>query len=122
MGLTKRPHTAVIVRLSFAAILCALILVPNPGTSRADYSRQKAEATDENNAAAMSYVAMPSGDAVITVTTTADDLTPNDGSVSLREAITASNAGNDLGDPDITAQSPGSFDVRVAEVIPGIAC
>src|SRR5947209_1871013 len=40
--------------------------------------------------------------AVITVTTTADDLTPNDGSVSLREAITAVNAGNNLGDLDIT--------------------
>src|SRR5262245_23718826 len=47
--------------------------------------------------------------ATITVTTVTDDLTPNDGSVSLREAITAINAGNDLGDPDITAQSPGTF-------------
>src|SRR6266851_375382 len=47
--------------------------------------------------------------AVITVTTVADDITPNDGSVSLREAITAVNAGNDLGDPDITAQNPGTF-------------
>src|SRR5437879_11787613 len=47
--------------------------------------------------------------ATITVTTTADDITPNDGSVSLREAIIAVNAGNDLGDPDITAQNPGTF-------------
>src|SRR5437773_745000 len=47
--------------------------------------------------------------AVITVTTVSDDLTPNDGSLSLREAITAINAGNDLGDPDITAQNPGTF-------------
>jgi len=47
--------------------------------------------------------------ALITVTTTADDLTPNDGTVSLREAITAINAGNDLGDADITAQHPGAF-------------
>src|SRR5439155_26778669 len=47
--------------------------------------------------------------ATITVTTTADDITPNDGSVSLREAITAINAGNDLGDPDIVAENPGSF-------------
>jgi CSLREA domain-containing protein len=47
--------------------------------------------------------------AVVTVTTTADDITPNDGSVSLREAITAINAGNDLGDPDLTAQNPGTF-------------
>src|SRR5437660_2014837 len=47
--------------------------------------------------------------AVIFVTTTADDLTPNDGSVSLREAITAINAGNTLGDTDILAQNPGAF-------------
>src|SRR5262245_22626499 len=47
--------------------------------------------------------------ATITVNTALDDLTPNDGSVSLREAITAMNAGNDLGDPNITAQSPGTF-------------
>src|SRR5712692_4738715 len=47
--------------------------------------------------------------AVITGTTSADDITPNDGSVSLREAITSINAGNDLGDPDITAQNPGTF-------------
>ena len=36
-------------------------------------------------------------------------MTPNDGTVSLREAITAINAGNNLGDPDITAQNPGTF-------------
>jgi CSLREA domain-containing protein len=47
--------------------------------------------------------------AVLLVTTTADDITPNDGSVSLREAITAINAGNSLGDPDIIAQNPGTF-------------
>src|ERR1051325_5688634 len=47
--------------------------------------------------------------AVITVNTNADDLTPNDGSVSLREAITAINSGNDLGDSDITNQNPGTF-------------
>lgn len=47
--------------------------------------------------------------AVVTVTTAADDLTPNDGSVSLREAMTAVNAGNDLGDPDITAHTTGTF-------------
>ncbi len=39
--------------------------------------------------------------ATLTVTTTADDLTPGDGTVSLREAITAINAGNNLGDADI---------------------
>jgi streptogramin lyase len=50
--------------------------------------------------------------AIVTVTTAQDDITPNDGSVSLREAITAVNAGNDLGDPDITAQSPGTFGVN----------
>ena len=39
--------------------------------------------------------------AVITVTTTADDLTPGDGTVSLREAITAINTANAALDPDI---------------------
>ena len=52
--------------------------------------------------------------ATVTVTTIADDLTPNDASVSLCEAITAINAGNDLADPDITAQSPGTFGVTTA--------
>jgi CSLREA domain-containing protein len=42
--------------------------------------------------------------AVITVTTAADDETPDDGTVSLREAILAANANSDLGDPDIIAQ------------------
>jgi CSLREA domain-containing protein len=50
--------------------------------------------------------------ATITVTTTADDITPNDGTVSLREAITAINAGTNLGDPDIIAQNPGTFGVN----------
>src|SRR5262249_29412878 len=50
--------------------------------------------------------------ATIMVTTTADDIIPNDGSVSLREAITAINDGNGLGDPDITAQNPGTFGVN----------
>src|SRR5438445_12145433 len=59
--------------------------------------------------------------AIITVTTTADDITPNDGSVSLREAVTAINAGNDLGDPDITAQNPGTFGTsdKISFNIPG---
>src|SRR5947208_2701136 len=47
--------------------------------------------------------------AVVTVTSTADTLVPSDGAVTLREAISAVNAGNDLGDPDITAQNPGAF-------------
>ena len=50
--------------------------------------------------------ATPASAAVITVTTTQDDVTPSDGAVSLREAITAVNAGNDLGDPDISSQNP----------------
>jgi CSLREA domain-containing protein len=54
---------------------------------------------------------LPAFGATLTVTTIADDLTPNDGSVSLREAITAVNAGNNLGDPDIIAQNPGTFGV-----------
>lgn len=53
--------------------------------------------------------ATSAGAATITTTTSADDITPNDGSVSLREAITALNAGNNLGDPDIIAQNPGTF-------------
>ena len=47
--------------------------------------------------------------ATVTVTTTLDDITPNNGSVSLREAITAINAGNNLGDPDIMAHTVGTF-------------
>jgi hypothetical protein len=52
--------------------------------------------------------------ATITITTTADDITPNDGSVSLREAITAIDKGKNLGDPDIVAQNPGTFGVNDA--------
>ncbi len=58
--------------------------------------------------------------ATLTVTTTKDDLTPNDGSVSLREAITAINAGSNLGDPDVvnTGAAFGTNDtIRFA--IPG---
>src|SRR5262245_7325395 len=47
--------------------------------------------------------------ATVRVTTVAEELTPNNGVVSLREAITAINAGNTLGDPDIAAQNPGTF-------------
>jgi hypothetical protein len=47
--------------------------------------------------------------ATITVTAPADDITPNDGTVSLREAITSINAGNNLGDPDIVAEAPGVY-------------
>src|SRR6516164_2649756 len=47
--------------------------------------------------------------AVITVTTAADDSTPGNGVVSLREAMTAINAGTALADPDILGQNPGAF-------------
>jgi CSLREA domain-containing protein len=50
--------------------------------------------------------------AVVTVTTTADDNTPNDGSVSLREAIQAINNGTAGADTDISNQSPGVFGVN----------
>ena len=50
--------------------------------------------------------------ATITVTTNGDDLTPNDGSVSLREAIQAIDAGSNQGDPDIINQNPGTFGVN----------
>jgi CSLREA domain-containing protein len=46
------------------------------------------------------------------VTTTADDNTPNDGSVSLREAIQAINNGTAGADPDISNQNPGVFGVN----------
>ncbi|MFN2477330.1 MAG: beta strand repeat-containing protein [Chthoniobacterales bacterium] len=59
--------------------------------------------------------------ATITVTTNGDDATPNDGSVSLREAISAINAGNNLGDPNIIAQNSGTFGTndRINFNIPG---
>src|SRR5579863_3714891 len=41
---------------------------------------------------------------VVTVTTAADDNTPGDGSVSLREAIQAINAATPPTDPDIIAE------------------
>jgi CSLREA domain-containing protein len=47
--------------------------------------------------------------ATITVTTAADTLKANDGVVSLREAITATNANSSLGDSDISGQNPGSY-------------
>jgi CSLREA domain-containing protein len=47
--------------------------------------------------------------ALITVTTLADELTPNDGSVSLREAVNAINNPTMITDADITGQNPGSF-------------
>src|SRR5262249_27679614 len=48
----------------------------------------------------------------IKVTTADDDITPNDGSVSLREAILAIDTGTGLGDPDITNQLPGVFGIN----------
>jgi hypothetical protein len=47
--------------------------------------------------------------ATINVTTTSDDRSPGDGTVSMREAIMAIDAGKDLGDPDISEQKPGAF-------------
>lgn len=47
--------------------------------------------------------------ATITVTTAVDELTPSNGSVSLREAIASINAQNTSGDADIAAQNPGVF-------------
>src|SRR4051794_12581802 len=59
--------------------------------------------------------------ATITVTTAADTVVPGDTMVSLREAIMAINAGNDLGDPDIAAQNPGAFGTNdtINFIIPG---
>lgn len=50
--------------------------------------------------------------AVITVTAAFDDNTPNDGSVSLREAIQAINNGSAGADTDISNQNPGVFGVN----------
>jgi CSLREA domain-containing protein len=50
--------------------------------------------------------------ATIKVTTVADDNTPNDGSVSLREAIQAINNGTGGADTDISNQNPGVFGVN----------
>lgn len=47
--------------------------------------------------------------ATITVTSTDDTVAAGDGKVTLREAIAAVDAGNDLGDADIAAQHPGAF-------------
>jgi hypothetical protein len=55
------------------------------------------------------FLAAPSIAATVTVTSADDSVTANDGKVTLREAIGSINAGNDLGDPDITAQAPGTF-------------
>jgi CSLREA domain-containing protein len=62
-------------------------------------------------ATAFLLLAISAQAATITVTTTADDITPNDGSVSLREAIQAINEGK-TGDPDISSQNPGVFGVN----------
>lgn len=71
--------------------------------------------------AATCSLAATAAAATITVTTVADDLTANDGSVSVREAISAINAGYDLGDPNIIAQNPGTFGTadRINFNIPG---
>ena len=53
--------------------------------------------------------AAPAHAATLTVTTTADDATPNDGTVSLREAITSLNQATTLGDTDISNQNPGTY-------------
>ena len=54
--------------------------------------------------AVLALLSLAAQAATITVTSNLD--THNDGVVTLREAIAAINAGNDLGDPDITAQGP----------------
>ncbi len=58
--------------------------------------------------------------ATITVTANADDMTPNDGTVSLREAVNAINTGGTT-DPNIVAQTPGVFGANdtIRFAIPG---
>ena len=48
--------------------------------------------------------------AVVTVTTTADDLTPNDGSVSLRQGL--------MKRPDMDYYQRARIEARIAEVMP----
>src|SRR5438093_2025619 len=71
-------------------------------------------------AAVLAYAA-PASAVTITVNTASDDQTPNDGSVSLREAIKAIKAGNTLGDPNIASQSSGVYgtDDTIRFDIPG---
>ncbi len=52
--------------------------------------------------------------ATVTVTSTADSVIAADGKVTLREAMTSINTGNDLGDSDIAGQSPGVYGVSDA--------
>jgi CSLREA domain-containing protein len=52
------------------------------------------------------------GAATITVTSTQDDSTPNNGTVTLRKAITAINAGTDVSEPDIQGATTGTFGVN----------
>src|SRR5262245_57068164 len=66
----------------------------------------------EATAAAFLLLAVSAQAATITVTTSADDNTPNDGSVSLREAIQAINNGSAGLDGDIAGQLPGVFGIN----------
>lgn len=73
--------------------------------------------------AALAFLAMAGSAfaATITVTSTDDTVAAGDGKVTLREAIAAIDAGGDLGDADIVAQSPGVFgdNDTIAFDIPG---
>lgn len=68
-------------------------------------------------------IAGPAIGATITVNTTSDDLAPENGAVSLREAIAAIDAGADLGDPDLEAATTGTFGVadKIVFLIPAEA-
>jgi hypothetical protein len=70
---------------------------------------------------AFSFIPLVAQAATITVTSAADTVTPNDGAVTLREAMTSIMVGNNLGDADITAQAPGAFGTsdRIKFAIPG---
>ena len=60
-------------------------------------------------ATSVALAAAPAHAATLTVTTAADDATPGDGSVSLREAITSIDQGTAGGDTDIMNQNPGTY-------------
>jgi hypothetical protein len=84
------------------------VCVRSTDRQRSRIRRRGAVATLIGLAAACSW-SLAAQAATIRVTTATDDVIPNDGGVSLREAITAINAGNNLGDPDIISQIPGIF-------------
>lgn len=57
--------------------------------------------------------------ATVTVTTLADNISAGDSFVTLREAIASLNAGNDLGDTDLSGKTTGTYGVADAVIFDG---